>query len=60
MSNIRSRIREFLGMLLVVAGVTVLALTRTPVLEPANGVLVGGLLLIVAGVVVEIKMIKSL
>jgi uncharacterized membrane protein HdeD (DUF308 family) len=52
-------IRPFAGLVIIVAGVLILVATRIPSLASSNGLLLTGLLLIVAGIVVHILLLKK-
>ena len=52
------RIKKLAGLALIVAGTLALAVTRITALASCNGLLLTGLLLIVAGIVVHIYSIK--
>ena len=52
-------IRPFAGLVIIVAGVLILVATRILSLASSNGLLLTGLLLIVAGIVVHILLLKK-
>ncbi len=52
------RINKLAGLALIIAGTLALAATRISALASSNGLLLTGLLLIVAGIVVHIYSIK--
>jgi uncharacterized membrane protein HdeD (DUF308 family) len=52
------KIGQYLGIILIIIGTSVLVATRIPSLTSSNAMLLSGLLLIVAGIILHIRSIK--
>lgn len=57
-NDIMNKIKSYAGVMLITAGTLTLILTRIPSLASSNGLLLTGLLFIVAGIVTHIWSIK--
>lgn len=53
------KVKQYIGIYLIILGTLVLMLTRTRSLASMNTLLIAGLLLIVSGIVLHIRSIKG-